>query len=64
MEEPKVEVKVSVACPLKQLGKSCDYGDKDNILPDGTPLCLGRMESGCLTFCIHMGQIEIKRKQK
>jgi hypothetical protein len=64
MTDIKVEVtvgKVSIACPLGRLGQGCDYGDKGNTLEDGTPLCLGRIETSCKTFCVHKGFISIKK---
>jgi len=54
--QPRVEVKVSLACRLGCLGKGCDYADKGSLLPDGTPICIARMpvsdyEPGIPTFC-------------
>lgn len=65
--KPKVEVKVelpkhTIACRLKSLGQHCDFGDKGNILPDGTPICLGRMEE-CPNFCILPDTVSIKSKK-
>jgi hypothetical protein len=65
--KPAVQVKVSIACRLGCLGKSCDFADKGTLLPDGTPICLGRMpveeydSVGHPNFCCQ-GNIEIKKK--
>ena len=60
--EVKVELpKHSIACRMKSLGIHCDYGDKGNVLPDGTPICLGRMEE-CPNFCCLPETVTLKQK--
>jgi hypothetical protein len=60
--EVKVEIpKHSIACRMKGLGIHCDYGDKGNVLSDGTPICLGRMEE-CPNFCILPDTVTLKGK--